>query len=196
MANFDLSKSMAVRRGYDPRETVTAIAQNYIGMNPVEPFVFHGISTAGFPQEPDGRICHGYERTVPGRADGRVLLYRGPVHTGQSGAPAHHGGELLRAGDGMAQRRERLLFPVRGGGGPGPEKALFRPASGRGKPVCDPGAEGWVRVWLCIRGGEGSCGSKALWSALGGETGVSGLCVECACYGAAGRLRRPGLRHD
>ncbi len=48
---------MAVRRGYDPRETVTAIAQNYIGMNPVEPFVFHGISTAGFRQEPDGRYA-------------------------------------------------------------------------------------------------------------------------------------------
>lgn len=55
MANFDLNKSMAAKSGYDPKNAIAAIAQNYIAMNPAEPFAFHAVSTAGFRQEDDGR---------------------------------------------------------------------------------------------------------------------------------------------
>lgn len=48
----------------------------------------------------------------------------------------------------------------------------------------------------CVFGAEKDLADPKRYGLPGGETGVSGLCVECACYGAAGRLRRPGLRHD
>lgn len=70
MEKFDTKQSIAARQGHNSKNTIAVIAQNYIAMNPIEPFSFHAVSASGFYQEPDGRYYMDMAERFPKAAEG------------------------------------------------------------------------------------------------------------------------------